>query len=217
MPGCAGDKEAWVIRSSRAGMVSRRILITVAAALIPLVAGCEAGINAPSLSWHQPTDGTGKIVGTITISNAFVLGAPVGAFLRPGQNAGIFLGLTNTGSRDRLLAIKAPGVASSVTLPGGTLPLVRNHTLLLTGPRPVVILQKLSRPLRGGSVITLFLIFAKAGVVELQVPVMPRVEAYATLLPAPTPSPTSSPSPGHHGKGHGATATASPSPSPSGT
>lgn len=200
-------------RSGGGSGYPRRILIAVAAAVIPMIAGCEAGANAPSLHWHQPTDGTFHAIGDITISNAFVLGAPIGAALQPGQNAGLFLGLVNTGSPDRLISVSAPGVAQSVLLPGNQIPLPRQHAVLLTGPRPTVILQHLLRPLQGGSVVTIRLSFAVAGQVTIRVPVMPRAQYYTTLLPAPsattppatsTPSPTSSPG-----------TTASPSPSAS--
>lgn len=195
-----------MIRSSRSGTISRRVLIAVAAVLVPILAGCEAGLSAPSLQWHQPTDGTGKIVGGITISNAFVLGAPIGAALKPGQNAGLFLGLTNTGtSSDTLVSIRAVDpqshirVASSVQLPGGAVNLWRNRSVLLTGPRPAIVLQDLLRPLPSvkGSTVTLILVFRNAGQVTLQVPVLPRSRYFRTLLPAPepvtvTPSPSAS-------------------------
>jgi copper(I)-binding protein len=200
-----------VIRSSRGGRYSRRILIAAAAALIPLVAGCEAGSNAPTLHWHQPTNGTGKTVGNITISNAFVLGAPIGAVIPRGQNAGLFLGLVNIGTPDRLVGASAPGVATSVLLPGNQVVLPKQQAILLTGPRPRVILEHLLRPLTGGSVITIVLRFANAGSVRLRVPVMPRAQFYTTLSPAPaptTPSPSSSASPK-------ATSSVSPSPSAS--
>jgi copper(I)-binding protein len=187
-------------------VISRRILIAAAAALIPLIAGCEAGSDAPTLHWHQPTDGTGKTVGHITISNAFVLGAPIGAVIPRGQNAGLFLGLANIGSPDRLVSISAPGVASSVLLPAGRVALPTQSTMLLTGPRPRIILEDLLRPLSGGSVITIQLNFAKAGSVILRVPVMPRAQYYTTLSPAPTPTPSKASSP---------TPSASPSASPS--
>ncbi len=112
-----------MIRSSRCGLAPRRILIAAAAVLVPLIAGCEAGNNAPTLQWHQPTDGTLAYAGidkSITISNMFVLGAPVGAVLPHGQNAGLFLGLVNIGPSDRLIAIRAPGIAQSVQLPTGS-------------------------------------------------------------------------------------------------
>ena len=200
-----------MIRSSRRGAAQRRILLAVAATLIPLIAGCEAGTNAPSLQWHQPTDGTGATVGGITISNAFVLGAPLGADLPTGQNAGLFLALTNTGKPDQLLRVSAPGLASSVTLPH-LLILRQNHSVLLTGPQPAVILNGLTRPVRGGTVVKIVLLFRRAGLVPLEVPVMPRGQQFASLLPAPAPvTPTPTPT-GAHGHGTSSPA-ASPSPS----
>jgi copper(I)-binding protein len=204
-----------VYRNSSGGRFRRRILIAVAAALIPMIAGCEAGTNAPSLHWHQPTDGTFKAVGNITISNAFVLGAPIGAVLRPGQNAALFLGLVNVGSPDRLVSIAAPGVAQTVQLPGNQIVLASQHAVLLTGPRPAVILEHLLRPLRGGSVVPIVLNFAIAGAVAIKVPVMPRASFYTRLQPAPAPTTstpkatsTSTPRPGR---------SPSASPSPSGS
>lgn len=181
---------------SGGGGYPRRILIAAAAALIPMIAGCEAGTSAPSLHWHQPTDGTSHQAGDITISNAFVLGAPIGAALLRGENAGLFLGLSNIGSPDRLVGVSAPGVARSVLLPGNQIPLNTQQLVLLTGPRPQVILQHLLRPLTGGSVVRIILTFAVAGQVTIKVPVMPRAQYYTTLSPAPSPTtPVPTPSP----------------------
>ncbi|HEX9066562.1 MAG TPA: hypothetical protein VF843_15750, partial [Streptosporangiaceae bacterium] len=200
-----------MIRSSRGGTAPRRILIAAAAALVPLVAGCEAGNNAPTLQWHQPTDGTHKTVGALTISNAFVLGAPVGQVLHSGQNAGLFLGLTNIGSgSDRLVAVHAPGIAGKVQLPPGGVRLASSGQVLLTGPQPRIVLTDLTHPLTGGSVITIYLKFAKAGTTRLEVPVMPATSFYATYSAAPSSSPSPSPS-GSGKKKHGS---ASPSASP---
>jgi copper(I)-binding protein len=202
--------EARVIRSSRGAAMPRRILIAAALALVPLMAGCEAGNNAPTLNWHQPTDGSTAAAGPdITISNVFVLGAPIGAELRPGQNAGLFMGLVNTGPSDRLLSVSAPGVAKSVQLPGRGIPLLTQHRVLLTGPQPLVLLQDLVRPLTGGSVITITLTFANAPATTISVPVMPRASFYTTFSPAPAPV-SASPSPS--GKRHRGTGSASPSP-----
>lgn len=178
-----------MIRNSRRGILPRSILIVAAAALGPMIAGCEAGTNAPTLHWHQPTNGTFQRVGdNLTISDAFVLGAPVGDVLKPGQDAGFYLGLVNTGSPDRLIAIKAPGIAQSVRLPGRGIPLRYLSRVLLTGPAPAIVLQHLVKPLTGGSVIKLYLIFAKAGSTGLYVPVMPMASNYVTYSPPPSPS-----------------------------
>jgi len=203
-----------VHRSGGGGGYPRRILIAVAVAVIPMIAGCEAGASPPSLNWHQPTDGTYHAIGNITISNAFVLGAPIGASLPVGQNAGLFLGLVNIGTPDRLLSVSAPGVAQSVRLPGSQVTLATQHAVLLTGPAPSVVLEHLLRPLAGGSVITITLTFAVAGTVTLKVPVMPRAQFYTTLLPAPTPT-AASPKPSTPTATPGSSASPSTSASPS--
>lgn len=183
-----------MIRSSRRGAVRRRIMIAAVAALVPVIAGCEAGSNAPTLQWHQPTDGTLAYAGpgkSITIADVFVLGAPIGAVLHRGQSAGMFFGLVNTGSSaDRLIAVSAPGTALTVKLPAGGVPLSKQSRILLTGPKPAVVLQNLVKPLRGGSVIKIYLIFKNAGLVKLFVPVMPMASNYVTYLPPAPVSPT---------------------------
>ncbi|HEX9623507.1 MAG TPA: copper chaperone PCu(A)C [Streptosporangiaceae bacterium] len=197
-----------MLRNGRGGKYSRSIMIAAVAALIPMVAGCEAGNNAPVLHWHPPTDGTGRTVGNITISNAFVLGAPIGQELQAGENAGLFLSLVNSGnSGDRLVSVSAPGFAQSVQLPGNRVVLASQQAVPLSGPRPQIVLMNLTRPLAGGSVVSITLGFAIAGQVQLKVPVMPRAQYYTTLRPAPAPTtPSGSPSPSPSG---------SPTPSPS--
>lgn len=184
-----------MIRSSRDTALPRRILIAVVAALVPLIAGCEAGISPPSLSWHPPTDGTGQTVGDITISDAFVLGAPLNQTLQPGRNAGLYLSLVNVGAPDQLTGITAPGTATTVQLPGGTVSLPSQHDVRLIGPAPRVLLENLIRPLVGGSVVKLVLTFENARTTTLFVPVMPRAQYYSTFSPAPSPSASATPSP----------------------
>jgi hypothetical protein len=185
-----------VIRSSRRRIVPRSILIAAALALGPVIAGCEAGTNAPVLHWHQPTDGTFHRVGlNLTISNAFVLGPPIGHVLATGQSTGFYLGLVNTGTPDRLVAVKAPGIAQRVVLPGGGIPLRYQSRVLLTGPVPTIVLQHLLKPLSGGSVITLYLDFARAGSTRISVPVMPMASNYSSFSPPPSVSPSPTPTP----------------------
>ena len=200
-----------MIRSRRAAARPSRLLVLAIAALIPVLAGCEAGNNPPTSQWHQPTDGAGIVHDNIAIRNVFVLGAPIGATVPAGQSAGVFLALFNDGSPDKLLSITAPGTAASVTLPGGTVSLASQQAVLLTGPEPKVILQDLTRPLVGGSSVLLVLNFQNAASVTLQVPVLPRASYYSTYSPPPTPTPTPAATPGRHAR-HKARPAASPSP-----
>jgi copper(I)-binding protein len=201
-----------------AGGRSRRLLIVAAAALIPAVAGCEAGNNAPTLQWHYPTVGSGTVVQDMTIRNVFVLGGTNASALPSGSSAGLFLALYNTGNPDRLTSIQAPGTATAVTLAGGGVRVGTNSAANLTGPAPEAVLTGLTRRLRSGTVITVVLNFQKLGAVTLRVPVVAQADANATFSPpAPTPSATATPK--HHpvtpGSSPSATATASPSPSSS--
>lgn len=200
-----------MIRSSRRP-AGRRLLVLAIAALIPALAGCEAGNNAPTQEWHQPTDGTGTVHNDIAIRNVFVLGAAIGSTIKAGGSAGVFLALINNGPADKLVKISAPGTAKSVTLPGGSVSLASQKAVLLTGPAPKVVLEGLIRPLTGGSNVRLVLTFQNASSVSMAVPVMPRAQYYSTFSP---PSPTPSPTPSTKGKQKSATATPSASPSPS--
>ena len=172
---------------SRRGLLSLRDLVVVAAVgLIPAIAGCEAGNNAPTQQWHQPTPGASAIVdNTLRINNMFVLGPTPGFTLPRGASAGVFFALANDGAPDRLLSIRAPGEAISVLVPAGGISLGREQSLFFTGPSPRVVLEHLTRTLNGGQWIRLNLQFQNAGFVSLKVPVMPRTESYGTFSPAP--------------------------------
>jgi copper(I)-binding protein len=200
-----------VIRSRRRAARPRRLLVLLIAALIPALAGCEAGTNAPTQQWHQPTDGAGIVHDNIAIRNVFVLGAPTGA-LPAGQSAGLFLALINDGSPDKLVSITAPGTATSVMLPGGAVSLASQQAVLLTGPEPKIILQNLTRPLASGGSVVLVMNFQNAASVTLNVPVVPQAQYYSTLSPAPTPTPTPTPTPAT--RRHAKHKAANPSPTP---
>ena len=186
-----------MIRSSLRIARPRRLVVLAIAALIPALAGCEAGYNAPTQQWHQPTDGTAAVHNDISIANAFVLGAPLGERIPVGDSASMFLALSNQGSSDKLVSMSAPGTARSVTLPGGSVPLASQQSVRLTGPAPEVVMQELTRPLTGGSTVRLVMIFQKAGAFTLVLPVMPQAQYYSTFSPplVPGPSPGASPSP----------------------
>lgn len=201
-----------MIRSRRGRTLSRRMLLVAAAALVPLLAGCEAGADAPTLSWHPPADGAEATVDGIAIQNVFVLGAPLNGALPAGHSAGLFFALVNAGSPDRLISITAPGTAKSVTLPGGSVGLASQRAVLLTGPRPLAVLNDLTRTVTGGSSVRLVLTFKNAGTVTLDAPVMPQAQYYSTFSP---PVPPVSPSPSPAPAAPTPTPAATPSPSPS--
>jgi copper(I)-binding protein len=186
-----------VIRSRRGLLLLRDLMVVAAVGLIPAIAGCEAGNNAPTQQWHPPTPGASAIVdNTLRINNMFVLGPAPGFTLPRGASAGVFLALSNDGAPDRLLSIKAPGGATSVAVPRGGITLGRQQTLFLTGPSPRVVLVHLTRTLKGGQWIRMNLTFQNAGFVSLKVPVMPHIESYGTFSPAPVfvrPSPSVTP------------------------
>ena len=209
-----------LLRGRSSTVAARRACAIVAAVAIPLLAGCEAGLNAPVLQWHPPVAGASKAVpaatgqGFIAIRNVFVLGAPLNASLPAGGSASVFLAIVNTGAKDRLVSMSAPGTATSVTLPAGGVTLERSRTELLTGPEPQVVLTGLTHTLASGRNIRLVLRFQNAGSVTLFVPVIPKASAYYTYSPAPSPTPTTAAKKHHHGA---ASATATPSPSATAT
>ncbi len=181
-------------------MGGRRLLVLAIAAMIPALAGCEAGNNAPTQEWHQPTDGSTISADSISLKNVFVLGAPLGSKLTVGQKAGLFFAMANSGSADRLISISAPGTAKSVSLPAGGVPLPSNGVVLLTGPVPKVTLDGLIRTVTGGSTVRLVMRFENAASISLEVPVMPRAQYYSTFSP-PAASPSATPAAGKKAAG----------------
>jgi hypothetical protein len=213
-----------VIRSGWRSALPRRLVLVAVALLIPVLAGCEADNNAPSLQFHYPTDTAGyppdsagsSATGSLSIRNVFVLGAPVGRNLVKGQSASLFLAVINGGAPDKLISISAPGSATAVSLPTGGVPVVYGHPIFLTGPKPQLVLVGLTRTIRSGSSLRLNLTFQKAGTISLVVPVMPRAVQYETYAPpqaavtttvSPSVSPTATSTPKSHGS--------RPSPTPS--
>jgi len=175
-----------VIRASSGKTVAgRRLLLGagVLALLVPAIAGCEAGSDAPTLQFHSASSGASQDFNGLQISNAFVLGGPVGSTVPAGSSAGLFLSIYNSGaSADTLESVTASGTAASITLPDGSVALpVDSAPVNLTGPKPEVVLDKLTTPLTGGSSIPVTLTFAHAGSVTLQVPVEPQSYQWATF------------------------------------
>ncbi|HME66695.1 MAG TPA: hypothetical protein VKG61_17540 [Streptosporangiaceae bacterium] len=170
---------------------NRRLLIGALAILVPALAGCEAGLNAPTLEYHPASFGVSTIVDGINIDNVFVLGPAPGSTLQPGGQAALFMALQSSNS-DQLTSISAPGAASSVQLLAAPITLHPNTLVDLSGPEPEVVLNGLTRPLSGGETVQLVLHFATAGSVALMVPVEPAAYEFATYSPAPTPTASAS-------------------------
>jgi copper(I)-binding protein len=164
------------------------MLFGALAVLVPALAGCEAGFNAPTLDFHPAAFGGYVTKNGISISNAFVLGpSPNGAAVAGGR-AGVFLAI-RAQNGDKLVSVSAPGTASAATITGGSVSLPAAALVTLTGPVPKVVLAGLANPLGGGEMVTLNLTFAEAGTITLTVPVEPHAYEYATLSPPPTPPP----------------------------
>ena len=180
--------------------LNRRLLLGAIAVLVPALAGCEAGLNAPTLEFHPASSGVSTTQNGITLDNVFVLGAPLGSALPPGGRAGVFLSI-EAENGDRLISVSAPGTASAVKLTGGPVNLPAQTLVDLSGPVPEVVLTGLANPLIGGKTVQLTLIFAQAGAVTLSVPVEPHAYDYATYSPPPIPRPTLSARPKAHASG----------------
>ena len=189
------DRSAVMPRSSRPALKAlRRACAVAAVALIPVLAGCEAGGDAPILNWHPPTSGASATIiaggGQIAIRNAFILGGVPNFTLPAGSSASMFVGLVNTGPRDRLIRVSAPGAATSVTLPTGGVLLKRDSSALLTGPAPELVLSDLTQSLTSGTYVRVLFTFQQAGTISLTLPVIQRSDSFATFSPAPRPTPS---------------------------
>jgi copper(I)-binding protein len=194
-----------VIRSSRGSKLLHRLLIGVIALLIPVLAGCEAGDNAPTLKFHPAANGAYATAGTISVVNAFILGGTDNAPLPAGSSASMFLAIYNgASSPDKLVSVSAPGTATSVQVAGGSIAVPAQAAAYLTGPVPKVVLRGLTSALPSGQTVTVILTFQNAGAVTLTVPVEPRTFYYSSYSP---PAPSASPA-----KGAKASGTASPAP-----
>jgi copper(I)-binding protein len=206
------NEEAFaVIRVSFGKTAAGRLLLGagVLALLTPAVAGCEAGNSAPTLEFHAASAGAQTTINGISITDAFVLGAPSGATVPSGSSASLFVSLYNGGNdADTLLSATAPGSAASISLSGGSVALPANASPVnLTGPEPQVVLENLTKPLPGGTTIPVTFDFQHAGAVTLQVPVEAKDYTWSTYS-APTPTLTPTPTP--TGTAPGAKAKATP-------
>lgn len=193
---------------------TRRLLFGAVAVLVPALAGCEAGLDAPTQDFHPAALGQSTVIGDVTVDDAFVLGPALGGQLPVGGQAGVRLALYST-SNDVLESVTAPGTAASVRLIGGPVNLAPGSLVPLNGQVPKIVLTNLTTALSGGDTVQLQLTFQNAGEVTLQVPVEPDAYDYTTYSPPP-PAPTPTQTAKHHVKPRpGASGTASPTATPS--
>jgi copper(I)-binding protein len=170
---------------------NRRLLFGAMVMLLPALAGCEAGFNAPTLQYHPANFAVDKTTNGISFSDLFVLGAAPNGPQVAGGRTGVFLSLF-AADGDRLTGVKAPGAASSVSITGGSVNLPAQALVDLSGPVPKVVLNGLADSLQGGQTVTLSFTFAKAGTITLAVPVEPQAFEFQTFSPPATPSPSPS-------------------------
>ncbi|MFC4118473.1 copper chaperone PCu(A)C [Nonomuraea zeae] len=178
--------------------------IVVAAAFLaaPVLAGCGAGFDATTNKPYAPNEAQVLIdqgsygKRDIQIPQAFILGPDAGAQLAWRGSAPIYLNILNTaGAPDTLQAVSAGNLGTvKVTAP---IQLPSNQLVNTGKPTPQIMLEAISKSLRGGESIKLDLQFAKAGIVSLNVPVVTRSREYKDYPPAPnaTPAPTPTPTP----------------------
>jgi copper(I)-binding protein len=189
---------------------NRRLLFGAMALLVPALAGCEAGLNAPTLQYHPANFAANTIQHGISFSDLFVLDTASNGEGVAGGRAGVFLSLY-TQNGDRLVSVSAPATASSVKIAGGSVNLPADAVVNLSGPVPKVVLTGLTNPLQGGEAVTLSFTFAKAGTITISVPVEPKSFEYATYSPPaiPNPAPSAKPKPTRTAAVPGASGTAS--------
>ncbi len=183
-----------MIRASSGKTAAGRLLLGagVLALMIPAIAGCEAGDNAPTLEFHSASSGANALFNGIQITNAFVLGAPSGSTVPPGSSASMFVSLYNRNNTDDTLLSASAPAAGNVSLSGGTVTIpAYSAPVNLTGPEPKVVLENLTKPLTGGSFIPVTFDFQHAGTVTLKVPVEAQ-SFYWSTYSAPASSPAAS-------------------------
>jgi hypothetical protein len=190
---------------------NRRLLFGAVVALVPVLAGCEAGLNAPTLQYHPANFAANKIQNGISFANVFVVDTATNGEGVAGGRAGVFLSLYAKNG-DRLESASANEAASSVKIAGGAVNLPAGVPVNMGGPIPRVVLTGLTDPLEGGQTVSMSFTFAKAGTITIPVPVEPKAFDYATYSPPASPSPSPSAT-GKKAKGS-ASASASPSATP---
>lgn len=191
----------------------------------PAMSACGAGTHPQTLLPTQFTEGVNVSMGLVDVRNMFLLGPAPGQTLLTHSDIPLYGAIVNNDpAGDQLVAIDTGGLAQSVAVKGNSLPLPSHQLVSLgtsngTTTTPDVLLKGITRSLNGTETVPLTLHFARAGALNVQVPVIPWQGYYLTYAPAPTATPSASPtislSPGEKKKPGRGAKTSSPSPSSS--
>ena len=104
-------------------------------AVAPLVSACAAGQHPQSALPTQLNEGVNASAQLVDIRNAFVLGPAAGQKLAAGDSAPLYAWfVNNAASADRLVAVEASGVATSVEIAGGALDLPPSRLITTVQP-----------------------------------------------------------------------------------
>ncbi|TKV58556.1 copper chaperone PCu(A)C [Nakamurella flava] len=188
----------------------RRLLVpALAMAAAVALTGCAAGQISQTADQVAAIDGANGAVGNLTILNA-QLAQPQGEAIQAGGNGQLLMWVSNQGlESDTLTSVTTP-YASDVRITGaGEIP---GQTLadLATGSGTRVVVQDFTQELITGNSVPMTFTFAKAGTIDLNVPVQLPAERSTgrepieILPPHPTPLwETGSHGEGGHSEGSG--------------
>lgn len=196
----------------------RRGLVTAAAALavVPLAGGCAAGFAAQTLHERPVIDGVDTVVGKIHL-DAVAVRPPADGVYQPGSSVDVYAVLINTGATtDTLVSVSSPLAASADIVPGPRVtpaptptakpaaPSPTNAPVVILGGQlvrlfpgePHIVLRGLTETRMPGQFIPVTFTFARAGSVQVRVPVqLTSAASFPPYLPTSSPSPSPSPSP----------------------
>jgi copper(I)-binding protein len=160
-------------------------LAGIAAGAAVLTAGCAAGQIAQTAEELPGVPGAQATVGPISLHNITVA-YPNGGVYQAGSTARLNFVIANTGLKaDQLLSVSS-GSAKTVQIKPKPDMTAKNAAALKVGPQanlnvygsgPSVVLTGLVRELRSSQQTTITFRFAKAGQVQVSVPVAPAAAA----------------------------------------
>lgn len=181
----------------------RRLLVpALAMAAAVALTGCAAGQISQTADQVAAIDGANGAVGNLTILNA-QLAQPEGEAIPAGGNGQLLMWVSNQGlESDTLTSVTTP-YASDVRITGASE--IPGQTLadLATGSGTRVVVQDFTQELITGNSVPMTFTFAKAGTIDLNVPVQLPAERSTGREPIEIlpPHPTPLWETGSHGEG----------------